>query len=134
MQLARPLIQIMWPFSRNATPAQTTAPQAARPEPQAASVADVIRALPDPAFVVDGQGRVLHANVLALEVLETDPQGHHLSASIRNPAVLEAVAAAAAGEDAVSVDYELRVPMPRSFRAHAAPWGQGRARWWCCAT
>ena len=126
MQLARPLIQIMWPFSRNATPATDDPPQAARPQPQAASVADVIHALPDPAFVVDAQGRVLHANALAREVLETDPQGLHLSASIRNPAVLEAVAAAAAGEDAVSVDYELRVPMPRSFRAHASPLGQGQ--------
>jgi len=126
MQLARPLIQIMWPFSRNAAPVQTPKPQAAALEPQAASVADVIRALPDPAFVVDRQGRVLHANALALELLETDPQGHHLSASIRNPAVLEAVAAAAAGEDAASVDYELRVPMPRSFRAHAAPLGAGQ--------
>ena len=62
-------------------------------------MAEVIQALPDPAFVVDGQGRVLHANALAREVLETDPQGLHLSASIRNPAVLEAVAAATAGEE-----------------------------------
>jgi two-component system phosphate regulon sensor histidine kinase PhoR len=117
----------MWPFSRNATPQQDAAPAAAAvPAPQGASVADVIQALPDPALVVDGQGRVLTANALAREVLETEPQGLHLSASIRNPAVLEAVASAAAGEEAVSVDYELRVPMPRSFRAHAAPLGRGQ--------
>ena len=38
------------------------------------------------------------ANELAVEVLETDPEGRHLSASLRVPAVLEAVTAAAAGE------------------------------------
>jgi two-component system phosphate regulon sensor histidine kinase PhoR len=76
--------------------------------------------------MVDGQCRVLHANALAREVLETNPEGLHLSASLRNPAVLEAVAAAIAGEEAVSADYELRVPMPRSFRAHVAPLAGGQ--------
>jgi two-component system phosphate regulon sensor histidine kinase PhoR len=125
MQLTRPLIQIMWPFSRNTTTEQQAAPEAAKPAPQAASVGDVIRALPDPALVVDAQGRVLVANALAHEVLETALEGLHLSASLRNPAVLAAVSSAAAGEDAASVDYELRVPMPRSFRAHVSPLGQG---------
>ena len=125
MQIARPFIQIMWPFSRTASPPQAAAPETARPAPQDASAADVIHALPDPAFVVDGEGRVLHANALAREVLETDPAGLHISASIRNPAVLEAVVAANTGGQAVSVDYELRVPMPRSFRAHVSPLGRG---------
>lgn len=115
----------MWPFSRNTPQSQDTEPATAKPGPQAASVAEVIQALPDPAFVVDGQGRVLNANALAREVLETDPRGLHLSASIRNPAVLEAVAAATAGEEPVNVEYELRVPMPRSFRAHVSPLGEG---------
>jgi two-component system phosphate regulon sensor histidine kinase PhoR len=119
------MIEIMWPFSRNAPPQQDPGPEPARASPEAATVADVIHALPDPAFVVDVQGRVAHANALAREVLETDPQGLHLSASLRNPAVLEAVMAASAGEEAVSVDYELRVPMPRSFRAHVSPLGPG---------
>ena len=116
----------MWPFSRNLPPAQ--AADVASPEPLylSASVNDIIQALPDPALMVDGQGRVLHANALARDVLETDPQGLHLSASIRNPAVLEAVAAAAAGEEAVNVEYELRVPMLRSFLAHVSPLGQGQ--------
>jgi two-component system phosphate regulon sensor histidine kinase PhoR len=117
----------MWPFSRNPPPQQDAEAPAvkAEPQPPAATAGDVVQALPDPALMVDGQGRVLHANAAAREVLETDPEGRHLSASIRNPAVLDAVAAAAAGEEAVNVDYELRVPMPRSFRAHVAPLGQG---------
>jgi two-component system phosphate regulon sensor histidine kinase PhoR len=116
----------MWPFSRNAPPPQDPDPPSVPAGPPVTSAGDVIRALPDPALMVDDQGRVLHANALARDVLETDPQGRHLSASLRNPAVLEAVAAAAAGEEAVNVDYELRVPMPRSFRAHVAPLGEGR--------
>jgi two-component system phosphate regulon sensor histidine kinase PhoR len=127
MQPARPLIRIMWPFSRNSQPQQDTdAPGVkSEPRPPEASAGDVVHALPDPALVVDCKGLVLHANALAREVLETDPQGLHLSASIRNPAVLEAVTAAAAGEEAVNVDYELRVPMLRSFRVHVAPLGLG---------
>jgi two-component system phosphate regulon sensor histidine kinase PhoR len=116
----------MWPFSRNAPPPQDADPPNDPAGPPVTSAGDVIHALPDPALMVDDQGRVLHANALARDVLETDPQGRHLSASLRNPAVLEAVAAAAAGEEAVNVDYELRVPMPRSFRAHVAPLGEGR--------
>ena len=117
----------MWPFSRNDPPPQDAGPTSLAPQPAAASAGDVIHALPDPALMVDAQGRVLHANALARDVLETDPQGRHLSASLRNPAVLEAVTAAAAGEEeAVNVDYELRVPMPRNFRAHVAPLGDGR--------
>jgi two-component system phosphate regulon sensor histidine kinase PhoR len=127
MQFVRPLIRFMWPFSRNDQPPQQAEPEATPPRPRAlASAVDVIQALPDPALMVDEQGRVLHANAQARDVLEMDPQGLHLSASIRNPAVLEAVVAAAGGEEPVNVDYELRVPMPRSFRAHVSPLGAGR--------
>jgi len=94
--------------------------------PRGASLADVIHALPDPALVADGESRVLCANAALREVLETNPEGRHLSASIRNPAILEAVALSQAGETGLSVEYELRVPVPRSFRAHVSPLGEGR--------
>jgi two-component system phosphate regulon sensor histidine kinase PhoR len=124
MQSLRPLIKTMWPFSRSA-PLPQDAPETANAPPSAAASAeDVVHALPDPALLVDRQGRVRHANALAREVLETDPEGLHLSASIRNPAVLEAVAAATAGEEPMNVEYELRVPMPRSFLAHVSPLGK----------
>lgn len=111
MRLFRPLIQIMRP----------TASQPGLP-----TAADVVHALPDPALVVDRQGIVTFANAQAAELLETSPAGLHLSASLRVPAVLEAVAAAAEGDGAASVDYELRVPMPRSFRAHVSLLGENR--------
>ena len=88
--------------------------------------ADLIHALPEPALVVDAQGLVSLANEQAAELLESEPVGRHLSASLRVPAVLEAVAAAAAGEGGASVDYEIRVPVPRAFRAHVSCLGPGK--------
>jgi two-component system phosphate regulon sensor histidine kinase PhoR len=82
--------------------------------------ADLVHAMPDPALVVDAQGMVRLANELAVEVLESDPVGRHLSASLRVPAVLDAVAEAAMGEGGANVDYDVRVPVPRSFRAHVS--------------
>ena len=88
--------------------------------------ADLVHALPDPALVVDAQAVVTIANEQAAEILETDPVGRHLSASLRVPDVLEAVAAATAGEGGASVDYEIRVPVPRAFRAHVSCLGPGK--------
>ena len=88
--------------------------------------ADLVHAMPDPALVVDAQGVVTIANEQATELLETDPSGRHLSASLRVPAVLDAVTAAVGGEGGASVDYEIRVPMPRSFRAHVSCLGPSR--------
>ena len=59
---------------------------------------DLVHAMPDPALVVDAQGMVTLANEQAVEVLESDPVGRHLSASLRVPAVLDAVNEAAMGE------------------------------------
>jgi two-component system phosphate regulon sensor histidine kinase PhoR len=114
----------MWPFNR--TPDAQDLVPALAPEIRLADAADVIHALSEPALIVDGQGMVRLANSAAAEVLEVDPAGLHLSASIRIPAVLEAVAAATAGEDRVSVDYELRGSILRVFRAQVSGLGAGR--------
>lgn len=88
--------------------------------------ADLVHALPDPALVVDAQAVVTIANEQAAELLDTDPAGRHLSASLRVPAVLEAVTAATSGEGGCTVDYEVRVPVPRAFRAHVSCLGAGK--------
>ena len=87
---------------------------------------DLVHAMPDPALVVDAQGMVTLANEQAVEVLESDPVGRHLSATLRVPAVLDAVAEAAMGEGGANVDYDMRVPVPRSFRAHVSCLGHGK--------
>ena len=87
---------------------------------------DLVHAMPDPALVVDAQGMVTLANEQAVEVLESDPVGRHLSASLRVPAVLDAVTEAAMGAGGANVDYDVRVPVPRSFRAHVSCLGAGK--------
>jgi two-component system phosphate regulon sensor histidine kinase PhoR len=115
----------MWPFVKTPVP-QEPPETAVAAVPLAPVLTDVIDALPDPALAVDGQGVVVAANAQAAEILEADPAGRHLSATIRVPAVLEAVAAAARGDAGASVDYEIRVPVPRAFRAHVSGLGPGR--------
>ncbi|MCA3559549.1 MAG: PAS domain-containing protein [Aestuariivirga sp.] len=88
--------------------------------------ADLVHAMPDPALVVDAQGVVRLANEQAVELLEADPAGRHLSATLRAPDVLEAVTATASGAGSASVDYEIRVPVPRAFRAHVSCLGDGK--------
>ena len=87
---------------------------------------DLVHAMPDPALVVDAQGVVTLANEQAAEMLEAEPVGRHLSATLRVPAVLDAVNEAAAGEGGAHVDYDVRVPVPRSFRAHVSCLGVGK--------
>lgn len=88
--------------------------------------ADLVHAMPEPALVVDAQGVVRLANGQAAELLEADPVGRHLSATLRAPDVLEAVTAATAGSGSASVDYDIRVPVPRSFRVHVSCLGDGK--------
>ena len=88
--------------------------------------ADLVHAMPEPALVVDAQGVVRLANGQAAELLEADPVGRHLSATLRAPDVLEAVTAATAGSGSASVDYDIRVPVPRSFRVHVSCLGEGK--------
>lgn len=89
--------------------------------PDAAVMADrLVLALPDPVLVLDSGGLVTMANALARNVLETDPVGLHISATVRAPAVLEAVAEAIAGEEARHVDYDVRFPVARSFHAYVS--------------
>src|SRR5438128_676554 len=75
----------------------------------------VVAALPDPVLLLDHNGIVITANAHALDILEFDPADHHISAAIRAPQILEAVDHVLAHNDAVRVDYEMHVPLPRHF-------------------
>ena len=46
------------------------------------------------------------------------PIGNHVSAAIRAPQILEAVDHVSTANDAVRVDYEMHVPLPRHFEAY----------------
>jgi two-component system phosphate regulon sensor histidine kinase PhoR len=81
----------------------------------------VIAALPDPGLLLDPAGIVLAANDKARELLGFNPNGQHLSAAIRSPAVLDALAQSTRTAAPAQVDYELRGPTPRHFEAVISP-------------
>ncbi len=78
---------------------------------------NLIAAFPDPALLLDRTGAVIAANAHARDIFEADPRGRHISASIRAPAVLEAVKTVADGGGSAHVEYELRGPTPSLFDA-----------------
>lgn len=120
MKYRRPFATMIWPWKKH----DTAGLEAGRP-PAAELRADLpenlIAAFPDPALLLDRRGEVIAANSHAREIFDADPRGRHISASIRAPAVLEAVKAAASGGEPAHVEYELRGPAPRLFDAFIAP-------------
>jgi two-component system phosphate regulon sensor histidine kinase PhoR len=94
------------------------------------ALAEFVAALPDPVLLLDRAGTVIAANRQILDVLDFDPTGHHISASIRAPQILEAVGHVLSANEAVRVDYEMHVPLPRHFEAfisHVAGGEEGAA-------
>ena len=128
MQVARPLVQLMWLFGKqpSSAPSAVVTQEKADAAPESVSAGDVIEAAPEPALLVDAQAVVRHANPAARELFDIDPRGRHLSAALRVPAVLEAVSAALNGASPCKVDYEQRVPVRRGFSVHVAALGPGR--------
>jgi len=117
---------MVWPWTRGtekpAARADAEAMPPRRMEDGAAAVLEAISAtLPDPLLVLDAQGQVLLANAYAAEALDQDPAGKHISASVRSPAILDAVSNILAGGEARRVDFERRVPVVRRFETFIAP-------------
>ena len=83
-------------------------------------LAAVASILPDPFLVLDASGGVLLANAHARDVLDADPQGQHLTAQIRAPVILDAIAQVLRTGEPVRADYERRVPIERRFEAFIA--------------
>jgi len=110
---------MLWPFSRQET--GTDAKFRDDPAAERRRLADFVLAFPDPVMVLDRHGIVVIANEPARGLLDVDPMDQHLSASIRAPAVLDAVAAALAGHAPSRVEYEVRVPLPRHFDIYVSP-------------
>jgi two-component system phosphate regulon sensor histidine kinase PhoR len=110
---------MLWPFTRQ----DTAADAKLRDDPavERRRLADFVLALPDPVMVLDRNGIVIIANEPVRGVLDMDPVEQHLSASIRAPAVLDAVNAALEGHAPVRVEYEMRVPLPRHFDVYISP-------------
>ena len=120
MSQSRLFPSMKWPFRKSDQTAGGQGQTLASGAPLAL-VENLVRVLPDPVIVVDSSGTVIMANEEARAALDRNPVGHHLSASVRTPAILEAVAAALSGEGPRQAELELRGPVPRSFDVYVAP-------------
>ncbi len=117
---------LMWPFSKS-EPRPTEDAREEQPDASPGMAVAIVKAMPDPVLLLDPSAGVLAANAAMSGALGVDPVGLRLAASIRAPAILDAVTAVLSGEPARHVDYELRVPLPRSFDAYVAPLEGGGA-------
>ncbi len=92
-------------------------------------LAPLLEALPDPALLVDDEGRVVASNAAARRQMRFEAHGHFLTAILRHPDVLDAVQAALREGDARAVEYETTAQIERSMRCYIAPvaWGGDRA-------
>ena len=119
MGVSRLYFPMVWPFSKTESAVEAVAVE----EPTAAAklLSSFVTALPEPVLVLDRSSTVVIANAAAIAALDGNPVGKHISASIRAPSVLAAVAAAIVEQATKQVEYELRFPMPRHFEAYVSP-------------
>lgn len=117
----------------NVRPAQPpVAPPVAVPAPEPApfaGLAPLLEAMPDPALLIDREGRIVGSNSPARRQLQFEAVGLRLSSILRHPGLNEAAEAAAIDGATQSVEYETANQSPEHFRVYVAPvtWGQAMA-------
>lgn len=108
-------------------PAKSTAPAAQsqpgpveRPMPLA-GLAPLLEGLPDPALLVDQDGRIVGSNRAARLQLRFEAEGLRLSSILRHPPVLDAAEAAAKDGVTRTVEYETAAQVEEHIRCYVAP-------------
>jgi two-component system phosphate regulon sensor histidine kinase PhoR len=86
-------------------------------------VADLAAAVPDPLFVFDANGVVVHANAAAAVSFGSVGQGMVLQMKFRAPEMQELIQRVLSTGMRGSIDYAERVPVERVFRVVATPVG-----------
>lgn len=84
-------------------------------------VALVLEKLPDPAILLDPQGRIRFANASTRAIIRTAEPGRHIASSLRTPSLLDAIEQVRSGEPAQIVEYTIPVPLERHLQAHVLP-------------
>src|SRR5262245_27619544 len=84
------------------------------------SLAALVNALPEPALLVDREGRVIAGNVPAAATFGRIRTGEPISFTVRNPQLIEAISAATGGS-AQRFEINERFPVERALEAHVAP-------------
>jgi two-component system, OmpR family, phosphate regulon sensor histidine kinase PhoR len=115
--LAAALVQR--PDQRTRTASAARRPGALSPgEPLLASLID---AMPDPAMVLDRNGRVLALNAGAQTIAPALRRGEIAQLALRTPELVEAIRRAAANREAQRVEFVERVPLDRWYAAIVTP-------------
>jgi two-component system phosphate regulon sensor histidine kinase PhoR len=99
-------------------------------QPALAQLAPLLEALPDPALLIDGEGRIAGSNAAARRQLQFEASGLRLSSIVRHPELNEAAQAAAQDGASRTVEYDTGAgAVEEHFRAYVAPvaWGQAAA-------
>jgi len=94
-----------------------------------AELAPLLEALPDPALLIDPEGRIVSSNAAARRQMHFEARGQFLTSILRHPDVLEAVQAAVRDGATQAVEYETPAQVDRHTRCYVAPvtWGADRA-------
>ena len=92
------------------------------------SAAALLETAPDPLVIVDGRGHVTEANGAARTLFPGLQNGRPFAFAIRNPAVLDALAAVLAGETIRETEWEERRPIERAYHVRVAALGGQTAR------
>ena len=74
-------------------------------------------ALPEPLLLLDADRKVVRANRAATSLLGGEVTGRHISASLRNPQLIEAVEQTVEGAEGRDIEFTLQAPVERTFAA-----------------
>lgn len=106
-----------------AAPAEETARPAGLED-----LAPLLEALPDPALLIDSDGRIAGSNAAARSQMKFEAAGLFLSSILRHPDVLDAAHAASHEGASRTVEYESAGQVERHTRCYVAPMSWGEAR------
>lgn len=92
-------------------------------------LAPLLEAMPDPALLIDREGRIAGANSAARAQLKFETDGLKLASILRRPELLDAADAAVQDGASQTVFYESASPVEEHFKAYIAPvaWGGASA-------
>ncbi len=101
-------------------------------EPRAAGLTDLaplLEGMPDPALLIDADGRIAGSNAAARRQMQFEAAGLFLSSILRHPDLLDAVQAAIHDAATRTVEYEIASQVEQRTRCYVAPvtWGEKRA-------
>ncbi|MES1197117.1 MAG: ATP-binding protein [Pseudomonadota bacterium] len=92
-------------------------------------LAPLLEAMPDPALLIDAEGRIAGSNKAARRQMQFEAAGLFLSSILRHPDLLDAVQAAVHDGASRTVEYETAAQVEQHTRCYVAPvtWAEQRA-------